>query len=217
MVTQQRPRRGRQAEALRNDTLVLDAARAVFAERGGDAPIAAVAERAGVGIGTLYRRYGGKDELLQRLCLLSLEQNLAAAQRALAADAPWDGLCDYVRACVGLAVGAFSPLAGQIEASDDMSRQAKAVRRRVTELVRRAHVDGSLRADANAIDVLQLIERFGRAFPPSDDAKDQATRGRQVEIALGGLHAGATSPLPAPAPKPSDYERRWTREQGQRG
>lgn len=204
------PRRGRQAEAQRNDALVLEAARAVFAERGGDAPVAAVAERAGVGMGTLYRRYGGKDELLQTLCLLSLEQNLAAAERALEAESPWDGLGDYVRTCVGLAVGAFSPLAGRIDATPEMARLAAAVRRRVTELVRRGHAAGALRTDANAIDVLQLIERFSRAFPPSADARDDATRRRLVEIALSGLRAGAGPPLPRPAPRPSDYERRWT-------
>ena len=212
-MTDERPRRGRQAEARRNDALVLDAARAVFAARGGDAPIAAVAERAGVGMGTLYRRYGGKEELLQTLCVLSLEQNLAAAEAALDDASPWRGLCDYVRDCVRLAVGAFSPLAGTIEATADMSRLARAVKRRVTTLVRRAHVEGSLRGDANATDVLELIERFSRAFPPSDDPQDEATRSRQVEIALAGLHAGAAArqPLPGPAPKPSDYEGRWTR------
>jgi AcrR family transcriptional regulator len=209
-VTGARPR-GRQAEALRNDTLVLDAARAVFAERGSDAPIAAVAERAGVGMGTLYRRYGGKDELLQKLCLLSLEQNLSAAESALAAATAWEGLCDYVRTCVRLAVGAFGPLAGEIEATPEMSRLARTVRRRVTALVGRAQEAGDLRADANAIDVLQLIERFSRAFPPSADPAEEATRRRQVEIALGGLRAGAEHPLPGPAPRPSDYERRWTR------
>ncbi|MGI8430649.1 MAG: TetR/AcrR family transcriptional regulator [Solirubrobacteraceae bacterium] len=206
-----RPRRGRHAEALRNDALVLDAARAVFAERGGDAPVAAVAERAGVGIGTLYRRYGGKDELLKRLCVLSLEQNVAGAESAIASDEPWEGFCEYVRTSIRLAVGAFSPLAGKIEPTEEMSRLAGTVRRRVTELVRRAHADGSLRTDANAIDILQLIERFSRAFPPNGDSQDEATRRRQVEIALGGLHANVGPPLPGPAPKPSDYVRRWTR------
>ncbi len=208
-VTQAKPRRGRQAEAARNDQLVLDAARAVFAQHGFDAPVAAVAERAGVGIGTLYRRYGAKDDLLKKLCVLSLEQNLTAADAALAAETPWEGLCDYVRTCVALAVGAFAPLAGQIEATDEMFQLARAVRRRVTGLVRRAHAAGALRQDATAVDVLQLIERFSRAFPPGGDPREQAVRHRQVEIALSGLRAGTQPPLPGRAPKPRDYESRW--------
>jgi AcrR family transcriptional regulator len=57
------PLRGRRAEAARNDQRILDAAREVFVADPG-APIAAVAKRAGVGIGALYRRYASKEELL---------------------------------------------------------------------------------------------------------------------------------------------------------
>src|SRR5277367_3216513 len=84
--------RGRQQEAARNDRKVLDAAREVFATQGWDAPVSAVAERAGVGMGSLYRRYGSKTELLQRLCVLAMEQNIAAAEQSLAMDDPWDAL-----------------------------------------------------------------------------------------------------------------------------
>src|ERR1700758_5294921 len=87
--------RGRQAEARRNDVAVLEAARDVFTALGADAPIAAVADRAGVGMGTLYRRYGSKTELLQRLCVLSMEQALDAAEEALKSDDPWAGLAGY--------------------------------------------------------------------------------------------------------------------------
>src|SRR5215475_4953452 len=85
-------RRGRYAEAARNDRLVLDAAREVFTSQGFDAPVSAVAQRAGVGIGSLYRRYGSKTELLQRLCTLAMEQAIEAAQAALAVGDPWAGL-----------------------------------------------------------------------------------------------------------------------------
>jgi AcrR family transcriptional regulator len=59
---------GRQAQAARNDQVILDAARAVFVADP-TAPIAAVAERAGVGISALYRRYPSKEALLRTLCL----------------------------------------------------------------------------------------------------------------------------------------------------
>ena len=58
------PLSGRRAEAARNDQIILDAARAVFTANP-EAPIAAVAERAGVGIRRLYGRYGGKGGMLQ--------------------------------------------------------------------------------------------------------------------------------------------------------
>jgi AcrR family transcriptional regulator len=84
------PLSGRRAEAARNDQRILDAARAVFDADPG-APIAAVAEQAGVGISALYRRYASKEELLRRLCGDSLKVYIAAAIEALADDGdPWE-------------------------------------------------------------------------------------------------------------------------------
>ncbi len=112
---------GRQAEARRNDLAVLDAARDVFTAQGAGAPISAVAERAGVGMGTLYRRYGSKTELLQHLRVLAMEQALEAADDALLATDPWTGLAGYVRACIELRSGALASLAGQIETTAERS------------------------------------------------------------------------------------------------
>ena len=58
---------GRRGQAARNDAVILDAARDVFLADP-KAPIAAVADRAGVGISALYRRYASKDDLLRTLC-----------------------------------------------------------------------------------------------------------------------------------------------------
>ena len=68
---------GRRAEAARNDGLILEAAREVFVADP-KAPISAVSERAGVGIGALYRRYGSKEDLLRRLCADGLGMYIAA-------------------------------------------------------------------------------------------------------------------------------------------
>ena len=81
------PLSGRRAQAARNDTLILEAARAVYAADP-DAPIASVATRAGVGISALYRRYPSKQELLRKLCGDGLKEYIAAAEAALADDAP---------------------------------------------------------------------------------------------------------------------------------
>src|SRR5918999_1405089 len=92
--------RGRQAEAARNDERILEAARAVFLADPG-APVAAVAERAGVGIGALYRRYRSKDELLQRLAADGLGRYLAELEIALADDGdPWEAFAAFMRRAV---------------------------------------------------------------------------------------------------------------------
>jgi AcrR family transcriptional regulator len=209
--------RGRQAEARRNDLVVLEAARDVFAAQGADAPISAVAAHAGVGVGTLYRRYGSKTELLQRLCVLAMEQALAAAEDALAAADPWDGLCGYITACVELRSGALASLAGQIETTAEMRGTARRSMARLGEIVARAQAAGVLRADVTALDISWLIEQFSRRPPGRlEAAEERNVRSRLVAIALDGLRAhpgpsaGGPRPLPGRPPGRDHYVNRWS-------
>ena len=91
---------GRRAQAARNDERILDAAREVFVADPA-APIAAVAERAGVGISALYRRYPSKEELLGTLCAIGQDVYLAEVERALADDGdPWDAYVTFLHRIV---------------------------------------------------------------------------------------------------------------------
>jgi AcrR family transcriptional regulator len=205
--------RGRQAEARRNDLAVLEAARDVFAARGASAPVTAVAERAGVGMGTLYRRYGSKAELLQRLCVVAMEQALDAAAAALEAEDPWSGLAGYIRDCVDLRSGALAALAGQVEATAEMRATAQRGMEQLAEIVGRAQADGALRADVTPLDVSLLIEQFSRRAPdPVDPGEERNVRARLLAIALNGLRArDDADPLPGPPPSREHYVGRWTR------
>ena len=223
---------GRQAEARRNDRAVLDAARDVFAAQGAGAPISAVAERAGVGMGTLYRRYGSKTELLQRMCVLAMEQGMEAAGEALEADDPWTGLCGYIRACVEMRSGALGSLAGQIEMTDEMFSTARRGMTLAGEVVARAHRAGSLRPDVTALDIALLIESFSRRAPgasgsaarddpgapdaPSEADEERNAQARLLTVAFDGLRAPGATPLPGRAPSVSRYTGRWSRGPGSR-
>jgi len=206
-----RSRRGRQAEAARNDMVVLAAAREVFAAMGAQAPVSAVAERAGVGIGSLYRRYGGKDDLLRHLCLLALRQSIAAAQEALDAGDAWDGLAGYIRTAVAQGTGSLAPLAGAIETTLEMRQASRHGRDLLGLVVRRAKDAGVLRADVTPLDIAHLIELFGRLGPMSAGSAEHGIRQRLLAIALDGLRAGSGIPLPDPAPTTEHYEGRWAR------
>ena len=207
--------RGRQAEARRNDLAVLEAARDVFGTRGADAPISAVAERAGVGMGTLYRRYGSKTELLQHLCVLAMEQGLETADEALRADDAWAGLTGYIRACVELRSGALASLAGQIEITGEMRRTADRGMTRMAEIVARARRDGSLRADVTPLDVTWLIEQFSRRAPdPVDPEEESNVRSRLLAIAIDGLRTHPRETLPGRPPSRARYVSRWSRASG---
>src|SRR5712692_6966626 len=99
-------KRGRQAEARRNDRAVLDAAREVFTAHGPEASVAQVAALAGVGMGSLYRRYPPREALLQHLCGATVCQHVSAAQEARAGGGDrWDARAGFVRACVAFRAG----------------------------------------------------------------------------------------------------------------
>jgi AcrR family transcriptional regulator len=206
--------RGRQAEARRNDLAVLDAARDVFTAHGASAPITAVAERAGVGMGTLYRRYGSKTELLQRMCVLAMQQALDAAADALQADDPWTGLADYIRDCVELRAGALASLAGQVETTAEMRATAQLGLAATAEIVARARQHGSLRADVTPLDINWLIEQFSRRARDSvDPDEERNVRSRLLAIALDGLRARpGDDALPGRPPSPEHYANRWSHD-----
>lgn len=212
-MTFTRTRRGRQAEAARNDLVVLAAAREVFATMGADAPVAAVAERAGVGIGSLYRRYGSKDDLLRHLCLLALRQSIEAAEAALEVADPWAALAGFVRASVAAGTGSLGPLAGAIESTPEMWQASRRGRELLGQLVSRARTAGAVRADVTPLDVAHLIELFGRLGPAAAAGGEQeAIRQRLLAIALDGLRPGVGSGLlPEPAPTEGYYEGRWAK------
>jgi AcrR family transcriptional regulator len=200
---------GREAEARRNDRRVLDAAREVFATQGFDAPVSAVAERAGVGMGSLYRRYGTKADLLRHLCRLAMEQTVEAAEEGLADPDAWAGLAGYVRTCVAFGSGALAPLAGTIETTPDMWRTSRRSRRLLGRLVARARRAGVLRPGLTALDVAWLVEQFSHRPAHSLTAEDENVRGRLLTIALDGLRGPAAPRLPGRPPTAKHYERRW--------
>ncbi|HXL91275.1 MAG TPA: helix-turn-helix domain-containing protein [Streptosporangiaceae bacterium] len=211
-------RRGRQAEAARNDLIVLAAAREVFAAQGADAPVSAVASRAGVGVGSLYRRYGSKDDLLRELCLLALRQSVSLAEQSLQECDAWEGLTRYIREAVAQGTGALAPLAGSIATTPEMWSASRRGRELLGMLVQRAQTAGALRDDVTALDIAHLIELFGRLGPDATESAspERAIRLRLLAIALDGLRVErgelAASPLPGAPPTTVHYEARWAGE-----
>jgi AcrR family transcriptional regulator len=186
----------RRPQAERNDRALLQAAREVLADDGAHASVAAIAARAGVGIGSLYRRYRTKEQLFQHLALLSLEHWNAAAERALADDDPWRGLAGFVRACVEFGQGTLGPVAGTIGVTDAMAAASAHGDGLLDALVARAHDAGVLRPDVTALDISLLIEQLGRS-PLLEQLRRQgrddllpaaeSARRRVVAIAIDGL------------------------------
>jgi AcrR family transcriptional regulator len=209
--------RGRQSEAARNDLRIVDAARRVFARSGVDAPVSAIAAEAGVGVGSLYRRFASKDDLLRHLCQAAMDQSVEAAEAALASlDAggdAWPAVDGYVRACVDFRSGAFAPVAGTFPVTGEMIATADRAHRLLERLLDAARREGTLRDGVTAIDVYGLVGLFSRRVPaeaPGQVDPVDPTEQRLLAIALDGLRAApGRSPLPGPRPRWADYSAEW--------
>ena len=209
MATGAAPLRGRQAQAALNDELILRAAREVFLADP-TAPISAVAERAGVGIGALYHRYVGKEDLLRTLCRNGQEIYLTEIKRALASDdEPWEAFTSFLRRIVaanthGLTVrlaGTFVPSAEQLALAEQM--QALGI-----ELFERVRATGVLRDDVTYLDVEFLLE-FLASVKLGSASRTAELRQRHLAVVIDGLRAGGRTPLPGEPPTWEEQTQRW--------
>jgi AcrR family transcriptional regulator len=201
---------GRKAEAARNDGAILDAARTVFI-RTPEAPMSAVATEAGVGVGALYRRYTGKEELLQTLCADGLRRFIGVAEAALAGTGdPWEAFAGYVRGIVESDVHALTVrLAGTFTPTDELRALAAEAGTLGDEVFRRAADAGALRPGFEATDVPMLFELV-TAIRLGDSARTTELRGRYLTLLLDAARAtAATGPLPASPPTPAELGDRW--------
>jgi AcrR family transcriptional regulator len=180
-IQQQRPMR---ADARRNYDKLVAAARAVFTEDGTSAPLEDVAERAGVGIGTLYRHFPTRQALLEAVYVDEVEA-MARAADDLSALPPWDALSQWLHQYVGFAATKRALNEALLEAAPDSTVLLScrtAIAHAGTALIERAQGAGVVRADANFMDVGRLVS--GIAMVPTADPEQQQ---RMLELALDGL------------------------------
>jgi AcrR family transcriptional regulator len=185
------------ADARRNHEQVLAAAREVFVERGPGAPLEEVASRAGVGIGTLYRRFGDRDELLRAVVLHALEESQAAAEAALAWAAEdgtdgLDALANYMHAVLNLRVSAVVPLVlDRLDLDDpELAPAREGSAAAVERVIQTAHDDGSLPRQVTFADIGTLLVRLSRPLPgPVPIALNDDLAHRHLDLVLAGLRS----------------------------
>jgi AcrR family transcriptional regulator len=179
------------ADARRNHAQLLAAARDVVVERGAGAPLDEVARRAGVGIGTLYRRFPSRPELLRAVVVDALQRTAAAAELALAEESDgFSALVRYMHAVLDLRVSAVIPtVLDAMDLEDDDVRSAREVSAGLAQrIVDAAHADGSLAADITFGDIGTLLVRLSRPLPgsiPSD--VDEQLAHRHLDLVIDGL------------------------------
>lgn len=186
------------ADARRNRESVLAAARERFGKCGLECQIEDIARTAGVGVGTVYRHFPAKDDLIAALVTDRFERLTERAQSALEENDPWEAFCDLIRYAAALQVRdrglseflSSHPELGQRAAVDSGLAGLTA------ELMERAQRAGGMREDAVLEDVPTIICGLGAVAAGVAGKMPELNWERYVEIMLDGLRAPGGNRLP---------------------
>ena len=206
------PLSGRRAQAARNDALILTAAREVFLADP-TAPVAAVAKRAGVGLSAIYRRYAGKDQLLQTLCADGLHRFVEVAEEALDERVdPRDCLDRFITGIVDADVHSLTVrLAGTFPTTPELFELATRANALNERVLARAREAGAVRDDLDLNDVPMIFEQLA-AIRLADPDRNRELRRRYLALHLEAIRPRRdAAPLPSSPPSDLEFRRRWAR------
>jgi AcrR family transcriptional regulator len=194
------PLRPLRRDAQENRDRIVAAARAAFAAKGIEVPVEEIARRAAVGMGTLYRHFPAKEDLVDAVLEDAFAAFIAAAEHALAEEDAWRGFRGFLEQV--FALHAENRGLKDIIATRAHGRaRANAMRRRMRPLLRRlterAQEEGSLRADFTPEDMPLLFWTGGRVIEATAAVAPEFWR-RHLGLLLDGLRAEAATPLPHP-------------------
>ena len=181
--------RPKRADARRNYEKLLVAARAAFTEADTEASLEDIARRAGVGIGTLYRHFPTRKDLLEAVYVDEVEA-ISRSAADLGDLPPWGALFEWLHQFVGY-VRTKQALAGELfaeagPAPDVFANCRTALYSAGTPLLERAQQSGDVRADVDITDVLHLVGGIAKIATADPE---QALR--ILDIALDGLRVPA--------------------------
>jgi AcrR family transcriptional regulator len=184
-MTATRPPR---ADAHRNQERLITAAKAAFAEHGTDTSLEDIAQRAGVGIGTLYRHFPTRGALLEAALQDYFEARRIEAQDLLGSAAPADALATWLKALLVQANafrGMAAPLAMALQdLGSDPSALSTAVLDGGARLLARAQKSGAVRPDADFTDLVKLVGGIAWA---SGRTTDPERVNRLLALVMDGL------------------------------
>jgi AcrR family transcriptional regulator len=197
-------------DAARNRQRILRAAGEVFTQRGLGASLDDVASHAGVGVGTVYRRFPDKETLIAELFTERIDALVAVADEACAAPDPWLALVSFLEYAADAMAGDLGLRQLMMFATYGTERVCYAreqLRPVVSKLVERAQASGVLRPDFSATDVPLIAFLLASAAEYAGPAQPNLWR-RYLALIVDGMptsRSGA-SELPVPALTPQELE-----------
>jgi AcrR family transcriptional regulator len=190
--------RALRADARRNRAAVMAAAKKLFADQGLEAQMPDVARAAKVGVGTVYRHFPTKDDLIVALVAERFERLAQKAGEALEAEDAWEGLADFIRFSAQIQAddrGLCEVMGSRPEVMDGAARAA-GLPELCDRLVKRTQRSGQLRRDLAWEDIPMIACGLGR-ITQADVGPTVGRWPRLVEIILDGLRAPGSAKLPS--------------------
>lgn len=192
------------ADAARNRAAIVEAARAVFAERGLDAPLDDIAKAAGIGNATLYRRFPTRGDLIAAVFADRMAEHCDAVEAALTDENLWNGFASYVRAVTAMQArdrGIADLVTMDLAAAPEIQALRDQAFAGLVQLVERAQAAGVLRADFTTEDVVVVLMANAGLVERAHKVSATASE-RLVHVLLDGLRAtAATDGPPPPTPR----------------
>jgi AcrR family transcriptional regulator len=189
------------ADAVRNRERVLEAAKTVFNAGGPEASLEAVAKRAGVGIGTLYRHFPTREDLFEAVYRREVEQLSELAEQLKNGD-PVDALRRWLRSGVEFVAtkkGMVAALALAVQSGSELHAFSfERLTKAIGSLLDRAAVAGAMRADVSPEDLLRAF--FGMCYM-HDQPGWQSSVLRMLDVFVDGLRVQPVAKAKAPAAK----------------
>jgi AcrR family transcriptional regulator len=190
--TQTTPARRVRADARRNIDALLDAAKSVFAESGVDAPVREIASKAGVGVGTVYRHFPQRSDLVIAVFQHSVDACADAAREFATDYEPGEALARWLRRYTDF-IATKRGLAAALHSGDPAFEPLPAyfdqhLRPALAKLLESASAAGAVRSDIDPNDLLRAIANLS---VPADDIGAGHSR-RMVDLLIDGLRYGRT-------------------------
>ena len=198
------------ADAERNRRHLLDAAEALFGERGLDVGVGEIAARAGVGRGTLFRNFPSKEHLIAAIVLDRMGEATVRGRELVEAGDPGTSLFEFLDEIVGRQRrdrALFDAIADTLHTHPDIRVAQAEVVGVLESLLTRAQDAGAVRDDVGAMDVLMLIKGVCQAAAAFEHV-DPEIADRQLDLVRAALTANdTTKPLRGRTPTLTDIDR----------
>jgi AcrR family transcriptional regulator len=204
-------RRAQRSDAAANRERVLQAAALAIRRQGEKVPMATIAREAHVGVGTLYRHFATRADLLAALAERSYRLVLGHAQTAAASqDAPAAALTHFLDQTIAAGEQLILPLHGGPVGLDAGTVALRTeISDRLEQVVARGRVDGSIRPDVAAVDIIITAAMLAQRLPHVTDWDVLARR--QARIYVAGLAATKAPSLPGGPPTRAQLEASFAR------